>query len=151
MLGKLYGVTVFPYLWMFLLGVILCDNRERCLGFLKRAWFPLLAVAYIIITSGYDVRLVHYGLVAGILSFMGFLGFAYRFPRLNLKVDVSYSVYVYHMVVVNAFVALGLTGSLWYLPLVFAITFLIGYASTKTIGAFGLRKKTNAGRCGAGV
>ncbi|MBR5694152.1 MAG: hypothetical protein IKX42_10700 [Fibrobacter sp.] len=143
--GKLYGVTVFPYMWMFLLGVFLCDNRERCLGFLKRAWLPMMVVAYVVIKSGCDVRLVHYGLVACVLSFMGFLGFAYRFPRLNLKVDVSYAVYVYHMVVVNAFVALGLVNDLWYLPLVFVITFLIGYASTKTIGAFGLRKKTKAG------
>ncbi len=143
--GKLYGATVFPYLWMFLLGVFLCDNKERCLGFLKRGWFPLLAVAYVVIKSGCDIHLLHYGLVAGVLSFMGFLGFAYRFPQLNLKVDVSYAVYVYHMVAVNAFITLGFTGSLWYLPLVFVISFAIGFASTKTIGAFGIRKKTKAG------
>lgn len=140
--GKLYGMTIFPYMWMFLLGVFLCDNRERCLGFLKRAWLPLIVVAYVVTKSGCDVCLVHYGLVDNVLSFMGFLGFAYRFPQFNLKVDISYGVYVYHMVVLNAFIVLGFVNNLWYLALVFVITFLIGYASTKTIGAFGLRMKT---------
>ena len=146
--GKLYSVTVFPYLWMFLLGVFLCDNKERCLGFLKKTWIPLMIVAYVVIKFECDIYLVHYGFVAGVLSFMGFLGFAYRFPQLNLKVDTSYAVYVYHMVVVNAFVALGLTGCLWFLPLVFAITFVISYVSTKTVGEFGLRKKTKMTKSG---
>lgn len=67
---------------------------------------------------------------------------AYRFPQLNIKTDVSYAVYVYHMVVVNVFIALGLVQNIVYLALVFVITIAIGYASTKTIGAFGLKKKT---------
>lgn len=144
-IGKLYGVSVFPYMWMFLLGALLNDNKDRCLPFFQKAWFPLLLLTYVVFKTKFDIYLVNYGFIASTLSFMGFLGFAYRFPKLNLKVDVSYAVYVYHMVVVNAFIALGLVNNLWYLALVFVITFLIGYVSTKTIGAFGLRKKTKLG------
>lgn len=140
--GKLYSVTVFPYMWMFLLGVFLCDNKDRCLEFMKKGWLLLFVVAYLVIKSGFDVRLGLYGFVGSTLSFMAFVGFAYRFPKLNIKTDVSYAVYVYHMVVVNAFIALGLVHNAVYLALVFVITFVIGYVSTKTIGAFGLKKKT---------
>lgn len=129
-------------MWMFLLGVFLCDNKDRCLEFMKKGWLLLFVVAYLVIKSGFDVRLGLYGFVGSTLSFMAFVGFAYRFPKLNIKTDVSYAVYVYHMVVVNAFIALGLVHNAVYLALVFVITFVIGYVSTKTIGAFGLKKKT---------
>lgn len=139
--GKLYGATVFPYMWLFLLGVFICDNKDRCLEITKNFWLLLFVIAYLVIKSGFDVKLGHYGLFGSVSSFMAFVGFAYRFPQLNLKTDVSYAVYVYHMVVVNAFIELGLVHNIVYLALVFVVTFAIGYASTKTIGAFGLKKK----------
>ena len=109
---------------------------------MKKGWLPLFVVAYIVIKSGFNIRLCHYGLIGSVLSFIAFVGFAYRFPQLNIETDVSYAVYVYHMIVVNAFIALGLVHNIVYLLFVFAITFALGYLSSKTIGAFGLKKKT---------
>lgn len=139
--GKIYGCTLVPYCWMFLLGAFLSEKKEFCLEILKKYWWMFLVIAVIIRLCKIDCNVVLYGLFYSIFSFCGFLGFAYRFPRWNLKVDVSYAVYVYHMVVVNVFIALGLVNNIWYMLLVFAITFVLSFVSTKTLGAFGLKKK----------
>lgn len=45
------------------------------------------------------------------------------------------------MIVINAFIEFGYIYDISYLFGVFIITFVISFVSTKTIGAFGLKKK----------
>ena len=75
------------------------------------------------------------------MLFLCLTGAAYVFPKLNVKTDISYGVYIYHMTVVNALIELGYTGNQWLLLLVTAITFILAWISTKTIGKLSMRMK----------
>lgn len=145
-IGLIYHYSVARYMWLFFLGVVLFENKGLCLEFLKKYWFVVLLVAYLVIKSESDVFLGQYGLFSSVLSFSAILGFAYRFPRFHLKTDISYAIYVYHMIVVNALIELGCKSDFIYLAAVFMLTFFVSFISTKTIGSFGLKKKSKMGQ-----
>jgi peptidoglycan/LPS O-acetylase OafA/YrhL len=71
-------------------------------------------------------------------------GFAYAFPKLNIRIDISYGIYLYHMVVINVFVQLGLTDRFVYLVGALGIILVCAYLSTVTIGRMGMKLKTKA-------
>ena len=133
------------YMWLFLWGIIISENKDFFVRIAKRYWMIFAIVAYALIKSDNDIILCeyNYGLFSSILSFVAILGFAYKFPQLNIKTDISYAVYIYHMIVVFVFIQLGYKSSFLYLALVFAITIPLSFISTKTVGSFGLKKKQN--------
>ncbi len=143
--GKIYGyLNVIRYMWLFLLGIYMFEHKEYLLGVFKKYWFFIAFVAYIFIKTECDVFLSNqYGFFSSLLSFAAILGFAYRYPQFDIKTDISYAIFIYHMIVVNAFIELGYKSSIFYLLLVFLITILVSYISTKTIGTLGLTKKKN--------
>lgn len=51
----------------------------------------------------------NYPIVGTNLSCLSSVGFAYAFPKLNIRTDISYTWFIYHMIVVNVFIELGLT------------------------------------------
>jgi peptidoglycan/LPS O-acetylase OafA/YrhL len=55
--------------------------------------------------------------------------------------DVSFGVYIYHMLVINAFAALGWTGSVVWLPVVFALVLLAAAGSWALVERPALRAK----------
>ena len=57
--------------------------------------------------------------------------------------DISYGVYIYHMLVINSFVQLGFIGSTYHLILVLAITIIVSYFSWIYIESKALRLKKN--------
>jgi peptidoglycan/LPS O-acetylase OafA/YrhL len=69
------------------------------------------------------------------------IGFSYAFPSLNIKKDLSYGIYIYHMTVVNALIALGFTQTIGALITVIVLTFVVAYISTITIGNIVRKKK----------
>ena len=141
--GKLYGVSVIPYLWMFLLSAYVAEKRENIVPFIKKYWwtfFVLLLADRLILHL--DVRMnTYYGLFYTILLFCSILGFAYQFPQLNIKTDFSYGVYIYHMTIVNALIVLGFVGQKWTFWAVLLGSCLLAWISTKTIGQLSLKKK----------
>lgn len=57
---------------------------------------------------------------------------AFTSPKLGkiLKgYDISYGVYIYHMLVINSFVQIGFTGSITSLVLSLLLTFILGFLS----------------------
>ncbi len=61
------------------------------------------------------------------------VGFAYRFPKWNIPWDYSYSFYIYHMIVINLMIHLGLVGNILYIPLALALSAGIAVASQQLI------------------
>ena len=139
----LYEKSLMQYMWLFLWGIILSENKDFFIRFAKQYWIFFAIIAYVLTKSDYDIILCkfNYGLFSSTLSFVAILGFAYRFPQLNIKTDISYAIYVYHMIVVFCFIQIGCARSLFYLALVFVITIPLSFISTKTIGSYGLKKK----------
>lgn len=140
--GKLIGQTLLPYFWMFLVASFVADKKDEALPFIKKYWWAFMAVLLLVRVTGVDFR-AGYSVLSTILLFLCLTGAAYVFPKLNVKTDVSYGVYIYHMTVVNALIALGYTGNQWLLLIVFAITIILAWVSTKTVGKLSMRKKYN--------
>lgn len=142
---KLYCQTVVPYMWIFLTGAVIAELASVMIPLLKKYWVVILAVAASFYILGYDVYAVRYGVLNSILLFAALIGFAYKYPQLNVKTDISYGLYIYHMTVVNVMITLGLTQKPVYIGVAFGISAIAALISTKTIGKIALKRKNNLG------
>ena len=141
-ISKLYSVSIIPYLWMFLVAAFAAEYKDKILPFLKKYWWVLFAL-YLIkkYALQWDVRLSLYNFFGTLLTFGWIVGFAYTFPQINVKTDISYGVYIYHMTIVNALMALGFIGQSWTLWVVIVVTCVLAWISTITIGKMSAQKK----------
>lgn len=143
--GKLYSQTVLPYLWMFILAMFVAEYKNAILVYLKNYWYIPLVFNILFQILGCDV-MAGYGFIKTATLFAGLLGFAYAMPGLNIKTDISYGVYIYHMTIINVIIECGLIGKLsgvWLLMIVLVSTCIIAWVSTKTVGEWGLSRKQN--------
>lgn len=138
--GKLYGITIIQYLWMFLLAAFAAEKKDIILPIIKKTWPLIVLSLFIIRYFGCDFR-AGYKVIDSTLLFGGLLGFAYAIPQINIKTDISYGVYIYLMTIVNAMIALGMLYDNRLMLVVIVVTFLIAYISTITVGKWGLNKK----------
>lgn len=142
--GKLYGQTFIPYFWMFIAGAMVSEFKSVLLPLFKKYWWIAFAFSLAIMATGCDYALGHYGLLRTLSLFFCLIGFAYAVPQVNLKTDISYAVYIYHMTVVNAMIVLGYMHKPIYLLVVTIITFAVSYLSTKCVGNWSqMMKKKN--------
>jgi peptidoglycan/LPS O-acetylase OafA/YrhL len=142
---KLYSQTVIPYVWLFLVGCFMAEFYDQIIPTLKKYWWMVLLISVIwIFLVPFDISIGLYSLMGSLLCCAACFGFAYAFPRLNLRTDISYGIYLYHMVVINIFVQLGLTDNFGYFIGAAVIIFICAFISTKTIGRMGLKLKTKA-------
>ena len=142
---KLYSQTFIPYIWLFLIGCFMAEFYDVVIPFLKKYWLITFLFAIIrIFFVHIDISMGLYSLIESLLCCAACVGFAYAFPMLNLRTDISYGIYLYHMVVINVFVQLGLTEHFSSFVGAFGIIIVFAYFSTKTIGRMGLKLKTKA-------
>ena len=100
-----------------------------------------LLLSYTFFWSKIDI-LSGYYLFWSLFLIIGVIGFAYRFPQLNVPLDISYGLFLYHMTVVNVFVNFRWGGGKWeYALLIVLITVILAYISTVTVGKLSVRKK----------
>lgn len=114
---KLLGVTVFPYLNMFLLGMLLQRNLifvSRCLAGKFIFWLLLyLASCIVFNTLGWEITGNAINPVSAALLGLAVVSAAYTRPNLKKLLagnDISYGLYIYHMIVVNVLVSMGYRG-----------------------------------------
>lgn len=139
--GKLYDQTFIPYFWMFIIDAMVSEFKEKMLPVIKKYWWVAFCITLVIMAAGFDLRLGHYSFLRTIALFLCLLGLAYAVPLINIKTDISYAVYIYHMTVVNAMIALGYMQKPVYLLVVIVITFVLSYLSTKWIGNWSQKMK----------
>ena len=143
--GKLLGQTLLPYFWMFLAASFVAEKKDVMLPFLKKYWWVFMVALLIVRFFGLDFH-AGYNVLGTILLFLCLKGAVYVFPKQNVKTDISYGVYIYHMTVVNALIALGYTGNQWLLLIVTVMTFILAWVSTKTVGSLSMRMKLKSQR-----
>jgi peptidoglycan/LPS O-acetylase OafA/YrhL len=138
---KLVGVTVFPFLWIFLVGAFIARFYDKLIPFLSKYWWSFLLFLMFFSWSNLDVY-ASYG-IGKTLSLAAFvIGFAYQFPKINIKTDISYAVYIYHMIFVNIAVELGWIKNWGVLVMVVIVTIIFALLSTKYVGGWSrLQKK----------
>ncbi len=141
---KLYNQTFLIYFWMFLTGAFISEYFEQIVPFLKRFWWVFGILFYVTLLIDVDIIAASYPLFRSIFSCICCLGFAYAFPKLQIKHDLSYGIYIYHMIIINIVLHLGYRSDWWLLVLTLALTLLLAGVSYFTIGLFGKKKKKQA-------
>lgn len=112
----LIDVTVIPYLYLFLLGSLLYYKRESFGKAITNYWWAVLSAYLLWSHLNYQKRVFAFGtycdVITGVLLSLLVFSCGYTFGKVRLKTDLSYGIYIYHMVVVNIFVHLFGRGSL---------------------------------------
>lgn len=94
-LGKIYGVTLIPFLWMFLSAAFVSEFRENLLPFIKRFSLIAILIAVSIYVLKFDLK-AEYNVFFTLTLFVGLLGVSYSLYQLNIKRDISYGIYISH-------------------------------------------------------
>jgi peptidoglycan/LPS O-acetylase OafA/YrhL len=141
LLGQMLFSNVAPYLFNFLIGVLIYVNfgsLRRLLEGKMRYWFGAFVLYTLVVHKWFDSYHVSYwpdlaGLPATFLLSMTVISAAYTQPRLSGKLlrgnDISYGVYIYHLLIINALLALGFKEQWWLVFPVLSATMLIAYLS----------------------
>ncbi|WP_428653458.1 acyltransferase family protein [Runella sp.] len=145
LLHQLAKVSVFPYLYNFGFGMLFFVYHRR-LGPWFKDRFLIWLIAYVVYIGIFFYELGFYitsytpniwGMIANILLSCVTISFAFSYRNLSKLLlgeeDVSYGVYIYHMVVVNIFFELGLLRHVSYYLAVIIITYLVSVISWKWI------------------
>ena len=82
-----------------------------------------------------------YNVFGSMLMAPAMIGFAYACPKLAIKYDISYGIYIYHMIVVNVFIELGYTGKMIYVILALALSVTCAIVSYATLGFMARNKR----------
>ncbi len=122
-LYKLYGQTLLPYLYLFLIGAIVSNYYEIIIPFLKKSWWAFLGVDIVCRLTGYDLPGL-YSPIRTICIVLAVIGMAY-FIKIRITCDISYELYLFHGIVLNMFMEIGLTGNHLYSLYVVVISVLI--------------------------
>lgn len=115
LLVKLFRVTIPPYLYMFLIGVLL----QRNIGFVKKYLvsnvFYILPIYLLVslVTSNLDLNSGGNNInpVSAVTLALLTISFAYTNPKMSSFIkgyDISYGVYIYHMIFVNILLTVSL-------------------------------------------
>ena len=142
--------NIFDYLsltpavwgWMFLLGTLVYKNLIHVEKYFKYLYvgFPvLISIIYFDLDSsiffssgGNSLGLIYFSAFCAII-----LIFAFHTPFLNLKHDISYGIYIWHMVVINLLIVIGIRSLL----VMMLLTILISIVSWLLIERPMLKKK----------
>lgn len=103
---KLLSVSILPFLYIFLFGMMVYYKRDIIIPNLTKYCFPIVAL-YIVwnfIPSHLIIMFegVRYNVITTFLLMIALFALAYSGTGKRLKVDYSYAFYLYHMVVLNA-------------------------------------------------
>lgn len=143
---KLFSVTFIPHVWLFFIGVLIQRNFAKWEGLIFNKgviWLLLFtAIRFAVMPlNNYLIETITHVILA-----FAVIGLAYTNRDLAHKllkgVDISYGVYLYHMVVINVLVETGHIGP--GLPVMIAIfaTGLAAYLSYRFIEAPALSLKS---------
>ena len=132
-IDKLYGQTILHYFWLFYAGMFIAAFQSYMLPICKRYWWLILAVALGIYIFKIDFY-CGYGVFWSMFLVAGVIGFAYRFPEIKIPIDISYGLFLYHVIILNVFVTFGWLGEWRYALTAGIITAVIAYVSTVAIG-----------------
>lgn len=137
MVFKLLNVTFIPYLYIYLIGMFVYTFRQELIPKLNRLFWPLL-MTYIAwsFANGmfFKFNTGHYvNIVSGVLICLLTLSGGYYFGKHRFKYDFSYSIYLYHMIVINVLTIVGINENVQSLVFTYIFTMLLSCLSVFVI------------------
>jgi len=141
-LQKLAFVSIVPYLFNFLIGSVFYIFWNKLGGLVQNNFYKwaLAYVAYVLVfdvifefnLTSYHITNIFQPISMFILSSL-VLSFSFSMNTLSEKLlkhnDISYGLYIYHMLVVNTLLSMGISQSLLSFVLVFIFTTILAYIS----------------------
>ncbi|AXE19216.1 hypothetical protein DR864_16385 [Runella rosea] len=155
MLHQLAKVSVFPYLYNFGFGMLFYVYNRQLSPWIKDQFLVWLGIYVLYIgvffyTFGFYIPSYTpnaWGMVANILLSCVTISFAFSFRALSTRLlgeeDISYGIYIYHMIIINIFVELGLVKQVQFYLAALLCTFLAGLISWKWFEKPALRLKNH--------
>jgi Predicted acyltransferases len=147
---KLLNCSIIPYLYMFMIGCFFYRFREKIFNCDSRliAIVGLFFVAMYFVGDGL-ISGSYLPLLSGIALAAMTIIFGYLFKiKLRAKIDITYGTYLYHMVVVNAIIALGVKVNFVVMGIGIVVSLLLGLMSSRFNRLVGI--KAAASRVKAG-
>lgn len=147
---KLLSFSIINYLYYFLMGTLLYLYRNQLINLWsgKWLWWLILYLAYNYMLNRYvscHILQVAGAVVGHILLSFAVLSFVFSMRHLSESVlkenDISYGIYIYHMIVVNVFVQHGLIHRLDIFFLTIVIVILLAYLSWRFVEKPALKLK----------
>lgn len=137
MVFKLLNVTFIPYLYIYLIGMFVYTFRQELIPKLNRLFWPLL-MTYIAwsFANGmfFKFNTGHYvNIVSGVLICLLTLSGGYYLGKHRFKYDFSYSIYLYHMIVINVLTIVGINENVQSLVFTYIFTMLFSCLSVFVI------------------
>lgn len=121
--AKLVERIFCPYALWFFIGVFCYQKRQSVLPVLKRAFLPVLLAYLIFCQIPVEIPGYYTNIVTGIVLPLLVIGGGYCLPKVRLKCDFSYGMFLYHWLVLNIIVHFDLMNRLpWYVCLLLFIT-----------------------------
>ncbi|MGN0384903.1 MAG: acyltransferase family protein [Lachnospiraceae bacterium] len=137
MIFKLLNVTFLPYLYVFLIGMFCYKQRDLLIPILCKFFWLLLVVYCVWFLLDYFLLNFHFGhytnVITGIMVSFLTISCGYRFGRHRIRNEVSYGLYIYHMIVINVFFMFGWTGRVALIFAVIIITYFLSFISCNLI------------------
>ena len=124
--------SCMPYFYMYFAGWFMYRYREKIVPILSKTKIlcVILFIARAIYCDRFGVRIGEYmDMIQVLLLCLMTVGFGYSFGKIRFKFDLSYGLYLYHMVVVDIFVQIGLVGNMGYVAAVYVIAVLCALIS----------------------
>lgn len=137
---KLYKQTIIKYGWLFYMGCFIAEFFDKLLSAMRKYWFILVLGSVLAYLTSFDL-FAGYWVLWSVLLVSGLIGFAYAFPKFSVKTDISYGLFLYHMIVVNVFIQMGWVRNSKYVIIAILITGFLAYISTITIGSWSEKMK----------
>jgi peptidoglycan/LPS O-acetylase OafA/YrhL len=147
--GKLLGVSLAPWLYMFLMGVLTQWHFDRVRMLIAGRFLQWSAIYVTVCVTSVLLSEADSGNAIGpflyVLLVMAVLSAAYSSPQLGERVlyrnDISYGLYIWHMPVINGLIWLG-GGHRWLsVPLALGISLLLACLSWFYVERPSLRRK----------
>lgn len=145
---KLLRYSFIPHIYLFFFGMVMYRLKVYALPWIRGKFLYWLA-AYALAATVVPVESAGYVLKSLLLG-VTVIAAAYSGPGLSERLlhgyDISYGVYIYHGLMVNIFLQLGLQGQGRYMLAVMALTVLAGWLSWVLVERRCLRLKFSAAR-----
>lgn len=134
---KLINVTFLPYAYIYWIGIYAYTFKDKLIPKLKKYFWYLLGGYMIWCVLNDTVLHLSFGhycnIVSGVFICMLTLSAGYYFGNHKFKKDYSYSIYLYHMIVINVLVMFGIKGNMWAIFITYATTLAFSFISTNYV------------------
>lgn len=146
MLCFVYKQTTLPFLWLFAFGTFIADWWGRGAKELILRYWPFAFVVTVFVEfSGIDIDCSDpafgYFLIRCVSTLIWILGLAYTFPKFNIKTDISYALFLYHMTIVQILYTYGYMHYPILIIVVMVVSCILAYFSTRYIGEWSKKRK----------